>query len=57
MIKADPEQAEARAALDYVKFEGAWVLKKDLEAKYAAAKAEQLKGLGYKVEKGKCFAG
>jgi hypothetical protein len=56
VIKADPEQAEARAALDYVKFEGAWVLKKDLEAKNAAAKAEQFKGLGYKVEKGKVIS-
>jgi hypothetical protein len=53
VIKADPEQLEARAALDYVKYEGAWVLKKDLETKNAAAKAEQLKGLGYKLEKGK----
>jgi hypothetical protein len=53
VIKADPDNAEARAALDYVKYEGAWVLKKDVAARFEAAKGEQLKGLGYKLEGGK----
>jgi hypothetical protein len=53
VIKADPEHAQARAALDHVKYEGAWVPKKDLAAKLDAAKGEQLKGLGYKLEGGK----
>jgi hypothetical protein len=56
VIKADPEHAEARAALDYTKYEGAWVLKKDLEEKFAASRAEQMKGLGYKLEKGKLIS-
>jgi hypothetical protein len=52
-IKADPENEEARAALDYVKHEGAWVQKKDIEAKVEKEKGERLKPLGYKEEKGK----
>jgi hypothetical protein len=50
VIKTDPEHAEARAALDHVKFEGVWVSKKDLEAKHEAAKGAELKALGYKLE-------
>jgi hypothetical protein len=53
VIKADPDHAEARAALDYVKYEGAWVQKSELAAKFEAAKGEQLKALGFKLEKGK----
>jgi hypothetical protein len=52
VIKADPEHAEARAALDFVKLEGAWVPKKEVAAKLEAAKGEQLKALGYKLEGG-----
>lgn len=52
-LKADPENAEARAALGFVKHDGEWMLKKDLEVRAEKEKNARLKPLGYKEEKGK----
>jgi hypothetical protein len=53
VIKAEPENAEARAALDYVKQGNEWVLKKDIAAKAEKERGERLKPLGYKEVQGK----
>ena len=41
IIKLDPNQEEAREMLGYVKFEGKWVLKKELEALQAEKEREE----------------